>query len=111
MGTMIQQRKLTEADFRGTRFADHAKDVKGDNELLSLVRPDIVLDIHRQYLRAGSDVVETNTFGATAVAKGAYDLSDIAYELNLESARLARQDRKSVFSGKRVSVRVHLGGS
>jgi len=91
MGTMIQQRKLTEADFRGTRFADHGKDVKGDNELLSLVRPDVILDIHRQYLQAGSDVIETNTFGATAVAQGDYGLSEIAYELNLASAKLARQ--------------------
>ncbi|RYF54804.1 MAG: hypothetical protein EOO27_22725, partial [Comamonadaceae bacterium] len=66
MGTMIQQFKLGEADFRGTRFADHHKDVKGDNELLSLVRPDVILDIHRQYLAAGADVLETNTFGATS---------------------------------------------
>jgi 5-methyltetrahydrofolate--homocysteine methyltransferase len=90
MGTMIQQYKLGETDFRGDRFADHVKDVKGNNELLSLVRPDIVADIHRQYLQAGSDVIETNTFGATAVAQGDYGLQDIAYELNLESARLAR---------------------
>ncbi|NGM86713.1 methionine synthase [Parapusillimonas sp. SGNA-6] len=90
MGTMIQQYKLGETDFRGTRFADHHKDVKGDNELLSLVRPDIITDIHRQYLAAGADVIETNTFGATSVAQGDYGLHDIAYELNLESARLAR---------------------
>ncbi len=91
MGTMIQQFKLSEQDFRGTRFADHGKDLKGDNELLSLVRPDIILDIHRQYLAAGADVIETNTFGATSVAQGDYDLPGLAYELNLESARLARQ--------------------
>ena len=90
MGTMIQQHKLTEAQFRGERFADHPKDVRGDNELLSLVRPDIIADIHRQYLAAGADVVETNTFGATSIAQGDYGLSEIAYELNLESARLAR---------------------
>ena len=90
MGTMIQQYKLGETDFRGERFADHVKDVKGDNELLSLVRPDIIADIHRQYLAAGADVIETNTFGATSVAQGDYGLHDIAYELNLESARLAR---------------------
>jgi len=91
MGTMIQQEKLTELDFRGERFADHPKDVKGDNELLSLVRPDLILNIHRQYLDAGADVIETNTFGATSIAQGDYGLADIAYELNLESARLARQ--------------------
>ncbi|HEU0230695.1 MAG TPA: homocysteine S-methyltransferase family protein, partial [Burkholderiaceae bacterium] len=91
MGTMIQRYKLTEADFRGERFANHSKDVKGDNELLSLVRPDVILEIHRQYLEAGSDVIETNTFGATAVAQGDYGLADIAYDLNLASAKLARQ--------------------
>ncbi|TAM18947.1 MAG: methionine synthase [Candidimonas sp.] len=90
MGTMIQQYKLSEIEFRGTRFADHGKDVKGNNELLSLVRPDIILDIHKQYLEAGADVIETNTFGATTVALGDYDLGELAYELNLESAKLAR---------------------
>src|SRR5690606_33788635 len=68
MGTMIQQHKLTELDFRGERFAEHFKDVKGDNELLSLVRPDLILQIHREYLEAGADVIETNTFGATSIA-------------------------------------------
>ncbi|MDX3894762.1 methionine synthase [Pusillimonas sp.] len=91
MGTMIQQHKLTELDFRGERFAEHPKDVKGDNELLSLVRPDLILQIHRQYLEAGADVIETNTFGATSIAQGDYGLAEIAYELNVESARLARQ--------------------
>jgi 5-methyltetrahydrofolate--homocysteine methyltransferase len=91
MGTMIQRYKLNEADFRGLRFAAHHKDVKGDNELLSLVRPDVILEIHEQYLQAGADVIETNTFGATSVAQGDYDLPGIAYELNLESAKLARQ--------------------
>ena len=91
MGTMIQQYKLSEQDFRGERFADHGKDLKGDNELLSLVRPDIILDIHRKYLAAGADVIETNTFGATSVAQGDYDLPELAYELNFASARLARQ--------------------
>jgi 5-methyltetrahydrofolate--homocysteine methyltransferase len=90
MGTMIQQYKLGEADFRGTRFTDHHQDVKGDNELLSLTRPDVILEIHRQYLAAGADVLETNTFGATSIAQGDYDLPGIAYELNLESAKLAR---------------------
>ena len=90
MGTMIQRYKLSEADFRGTRFADHHKDVKGNNELLSLVRPDVIQEIHEQYLAAGADVIETNTFGATTVAQGDYDLPELAYELNLASAKLAR---------------------
>ena len=90
MGTMIQQYKLSEADFRAERFAAHGKDVKGNNELLSLTRPDIILEIHKQYLAAGCDVIETNTFGATTIAQGDYELSELAYEQNLESARLAR---------------------
>ncbi len=91
MGTMVQQYKLSEADFRSERFAAHGKDVKGNNELLSLTRPDIILEIHKQYLAAGCDVIETNTFGATTIAQGDYDLAEIAYELNLISAQLARQ--------------------
>ncbi len=90
MGTLIQQYKLGESDFRGDRFADHPQDLKGDNELLSLVRPDIILEIHKQYLAAGADVIETNTFGATSIAQGDYDLPGLAYELNLASARIAR---------------------
>lgn len=90
MGTMIQTYKLSESDFRGSRFADHGKDVKGNNELLSLVRPDIIQAIHEQYFEAGADVVETNTFGATSIAQGDYDLPELGYELNLVSARLAR---------------------
>jgi len=90
MGTMIQQYKLSEADFRSQRFAAHGKDVKGNNELLSLTRPDIILEIHKQYLAAGCDVIETNTFGATTIAQGDYELAELAYEQNIESARLAR---------------------
>jgi len=90
MGTMIQQYKLSEVDFRSQRFAAHGKDVKGNNELLSLTRPEVILEIHEQYLAAGSDVIETNTFGATTIAQGDYDLAEIAYELNFESARIAR---------------------
>src|SRR5690606_19588565 len=90
MGTMIQRYKLAEGDFRGRRFADHGRDVKGNNELLSLVKPEIIAEIHQQYLEAGADVISTNTFGATAIAQSDYDLAEIAYELNLESARIAR---------------------
>ncbi len=91
MGTMIQRHQLGEADFRGERFADHEHDLKGDNELLSLVRPEVILGIHQAYLDAGADVIETNTFGATRVAQGDYGLPDLAYELNVASARLARE--------------------
>ena len=90
MGTMIQSLRLTEADYRGQRFAQHKKDLKGNNELLSLTRPDLVQDIHQAYLAAGADLIETNTFGATSVAQADYDMSDLAEEMNLASARIAR---------------------
>jgi 5-methyltetrahydrofolate--homocysteine methyltransferase len=90
MGTMIQRYKLSEADFRGSRFADHGKDLKGNNDLLQLTRPDVISEIHEQYLAAGADLIETNTFGATSVAQEDYDLARIAYELNVEAAKLAR---------------------
>ena len=90
MGTMIQRFKLTEADYRGERFKDFAKDVKGNNELLSLTRPDVIRDIHESYLAAGADLIETNTFGATTVAQEDYGMADLAREMNLASARLAR---------------------
>src|SRR5690606_23603102 len=90
MGTMIQRYKLDEAAFRGERFADLAQDVKGNNELLSLTQPQIIREIHDQYLAAGADIVETNTFGATTIAQGDYRLAHLAREMNLASARLAR---------------------
>jgi 5-methyltetrahydrofolate--homocysteine methyltransferase len=91
MGTMIQRYKLTEADFRGERFKDHPKDLKGNNDLLVLTRPDVILEIHEQYLAAGADIIETNTFGACAVAQEDYGLQAFAYEMNLEAARIAAQ--------------------
>jgi 5-methyltetrahydrofolate--homocysteine methyltransferase len=90
MGTMIQRFKLSEADYRGERFKDFPKDVKGNNELLSLTRPDVIRDIHEGYLAAGADLIETNTFGATTVAQADYDMQDLAREMNLQSAKLAR---------------------
>src|SRR5688572_26140206 len=74
MATMIQRHKLTEADFRGRRFAAHARDLKGDNDLLVLTRPDVIAEIHDQYLAAGSDILETNTFNATSTAQADYGL-------------------------------------
>jgi 5-methyltetrahydrofolate--homocysteine methyltransferase len=91
MGTMIQGYKLTESDFRGERLKDHAYDVKGDNELISLSQPDILREIHLKYYRAGADFAETNTFSATTIAQADYHLEHLAYDMNVESARIARE--------------------
>ena len=91
MGTMVQRRKLTEADFRGTRFASHSHDLKGNNDVLVLTRPDVIADIHADYLDAGADIIETNTFSAQAVSQADYGLEAVSYELNLEAAKLARR--------------------
>jgi 5-methyltetrahydrofolate--homocysteine methyltransferase len=90
MGTMIQRHHLTEADFRGERFADHGKDLKGNNDLLVLTRPDVIGQIHDAYLAAGADIIETNTFGATSIAQEDYGLGSIAREMNEAAARVAR---------------------
>ena len=90
MGTMVQRRGLDEADFRGERFAAHGRDLKGNNDLLVLTRPDVVSDIHHAFLEAGADIIETNTFSSTAVAQSDYGLEGLARELNVEAARLAR---------------------
>jgi 5-methyltetrahydrofolate--homocysteine methyltransferase len=91
MGTMIQREKLTEEDYRGKQFADWKKDVKGNNDLLSITQPDIIQKIHEQYLAAGADIVETNTFSSTTIAQADYDMESIAYELNVASAQCARK--------------------
>ena len=91
MGTMIQGRRLEESDFRGERFARHPKDLRGDNDLLVLTRPDVIENIHHQYLEAGSDIIETNTFNSTSVAQADYGLESLAYELNVAGAKLAKQ--------------------
>ena len=91
MGTMIQRYKLTEADFRGARFADHPQDLKGNNDLLVLTRPDVIKEIHGQYLAAGADLIETNTFGSTSIAQEDYGLGHIAREMNVAAARIARE--------------------
>ena len=90
MGTMIQRYKLDEARYRGERFKDFTRDVKGNNELLSLTQPQIIGEIHEQYLAAGADIIETNTFGATSVAQADYGMESLVREMNLESAKLAR---------------------
>jgi 5-methyltetrahydrofolate--homocysteine methyltransferase len=91
MGTMIQSYRLSEEDFRGERFRNHQKDLKGNNDLLSITKPEVIKGIHRAYLLAGSDIIETNTFNANAVSQADYNLEDLAYELNYQSALIARQ--------------------
>lgn len=91
MGTMIQRHKLQEADYRGERFKNWHKDVKGNNDLLSITQPEIIIDIHRQYLEAGADIIETNTFSSTSIAQADYDMQELAYELNVASAQCARK--------------------
>jgi 5-methyltetrahydrofolate--homocysteine methyltransferase len=91
MGTMIQEHKLGEADFRGERFKDHSQDLKGNNDLLLLTQPHIIAEIHRAFLDAGADIIETNTFNSNAMSQSDYGLEDLVYELNLEGARTARQ--------------------
>jgi 5-methyltetrahydrofolate--homocysteine methyltransferase len=91
MGTMIQRYKLEEEDYRGDRFKDWCLDVKGNNDLLSITRPDIIKEIHKQYLEAGADIIETNTFSSTAIAQADYQMQSLAYELNVASARIARE--------------------
>lgn len=91
MGTMIQQYKLEEKDYRGKRFADWHKDLKGNNDLLSLTQPNIIKAIHKEYLKAGADIIETNTFSGTSIAMADYDMQELVYELNYESAKIAKE--------------------
>src|ERR1700743_3679551 len=98
MGTMIQALHFDEAAFRGMRFADFHRDVRGNNDLLILTQPKAIEDIHAAYLRAGADIVATNTFSSTSIAQADYEMSDLAYELNLEGARLASAAAHSVRS-------------
>ena len=91
MGTMIQRHTLTEEDFRGERFKDHRYPLKGNNDLLSITRPDIIKEIHRQYFQAGADIVETNTFSSTTIAQADYHLEDAVYDLNYLSAKIAKE--------------------
>lgn len=91
MGTMIQRHKLQEADYRGERFKDWHCDVKGNNDLLSITQPQIITGIHKQYLDAGADIIETNTFSSTSIAQADYEMQSLAYELNVASAQCARK--------------------
>ena len=91
MGTMIQRYTLTEADFRGERFAAHPRELRGNNDMLVLTKPDIIQTIHEQYLEAGADIIETNSFSGTTIAQSDYALEPFVYELNFEAAKLAAQ--------------------
>ena len=91
MGTMLQAYKFEEEDYRGERFKDYATSLKGNNDLLSLTQPEAIKEVHRKYLAAGADIIETNTFSGTTIAMADYDMEDLVYELNFESARLAKE--------------------
>lgn len=108
MGTMIQQYHLEEKDFRSKRFEDHPVDVQGNNDLLSLTQPKIIQEIHEKYLEAGADIIETNTFSSTSIAQADYKMQHLAYELNREAAKIAKQ-AASVFTDKPRFVAGSMG--
>lgn len=107
MGTMIQRYKLTEADYRGERFKDWHCDVKGNNDLLSITQPQIITEIHKQYLEAGADIIETNTFSSTAIAMADYEMQSLAYELNVAAVKCAKEAIRQ--TGKQAWVAGAMG--
>jgi 5-methyltetrahydrofolate--homocysteine methyltransferase len=107
MGTMIQRHKLTEADYRGERFKDWPSDLKGNNDLLSITQPHIITGIHKEYLDAGADIIETNTFSSTSIAQADYNMQSLAYELNVAAAKCARE--AIIQSGKQAWVAGAIG--
>lgn len=107
MGTMIQRYNLAEKDYRGEQFANWHKDLKGNNDLLSITQPQIIREIHREYLKAGADIIETNTFNANAVSMADYDMQHLAYDLNVAAAKCAREAVEE--SGKQAWVAGALG--
>ncbi len=113
MGTMIQQYKLEEKDYRGKRFADFHKDVKGNNDMLSITQPQIIKAIHKEYLKAGADIIETNTFSSTSVGMADYDMQDFAYELNYESAKIAKESIQEFYKEfpEKASVAKFVAGA
>src|SRR5215471_10576465 len=108
MGTMIQAYKLDEAGYRG-HFKDHPADLKGNNDLLNLTQPQIIADIHRQYLEAGADILETNTFNSNAISMSDYQMASLVYDLNLAGARLARNAADELMAGDPIRVRFVAG--
>ena len=100
MGTMIQTFKLDEAAFRGERFKDWPRDLKGNNDLLNLTRPEVIESIHRQYLEAGADIIETNTFNSQTISLADYGMESLAYELNVAAAQVARRAADGVMAAE-----------
>ena len=111
MGTMIQRHRLSEDQFRGTAYAAWRRDLRGNNDLLSLTQPKIIADIHRSYFEAGADVISTNTFNSTAVSQADYGMEALVYDINLAAAKLAREvaDEVSRSSGSQRFVAGALG--
>lgn len=110
MGTMIQNHQLEEEDFRGKRFASHPCPLKGNNDLLSLTQPDLIKEIHRAYLEAGADLIETNTFSSTSIGMADYQMENLAYELNYESAKIAKEVTRE-FLAKTPDQKRYVAGS
>ena len=103
MGTMIQRYKLSEGDYRGERFKDWPSDIKGNNDLLCLTQPQIIKEIHKEYLKAGADILETNTFNAQRISLADYHMEDLSYEINLAAAKIAREAIKEFYETKKAS--------
>jgi len=111
MGTMIQRYKLQEEDYRGERFKDWHKDVKGNNDLLSLTQPQIITAIHKEYLKAGADIIETNTFSSTRIAQADYDMQDLAYELNVASVQCAKKAIEEYLATAKEKKPIFIAGA
>jgi 5-methyltetrahydrofolate--homocysteine methyltransferase len=111
MGTMIQQYKLEEADYRGERFKDWHKDVKGNNDLLSLTQPKIITAIHKEYIQAGADIIETNTFSSTVIAQADYDMQELAYELNVASVQCAKNAVAEYLAESKEKRNIYIAGA
>ncbi len=111
MGTMIQRHKLTEADYRGERFKDWHCDVKGNNDLLCITQPDIIKGIHKEYLAAGADIIETNTFSSTTIAMADYDMQSLAYELNVAAAKCAKDAVKEFIAENPSTTAKYVAGA
>ena len=107
MGTMIQRLELSEAQYRGSQYADWPSDLKGNNDLLSITQPEMIEQLHRDYLNAGADIVETNSFNSTAIAMADYDMQDLAREINVAAALVARRAADAVATPEPVSY-THL---
>jgi len=111
MGTMIQRHKLEEADYRGDRFKNWHSDVKGNNDLLCITQPEIIKGIHKQYLAAGADIIETNTFSSTVIAMADYDMQSLAYELNVAAAKCAKEAVQEFIAGNPGSTIKYVAGA